>query len=259
MTTVHHGSCLCGAVAFTATGPLRDVFACHCTQCRRWSGHYWSATSVPLDRFHLTEDRGLAWFRASDIAERGFCRVCGSSLFWKPDREYRISLSPATLDGPTGLRTTHHWHREDAPDYYAPEGPPPDSHAVPAVLNCACLCGGVAFSLPGPAGQITACHCDQCRKISGEYSASFDAAESELSFTRRAGLAEYVTPGGGRRGFCGTCGSSLFFRAADGAFSVEAGCVTGPTGGRLSEHIFTARKGDWYDLTDGLPQKQAWE
>ena len=259
MTDVHHGSCLCGAVAFTATGPLRDVFACHCTQCRRWSGHYWSATSVPLDRFRLTEDRGLAWFRASDIAERGFCRLCGSSLFWKPDREYRISFSPAALDGPTGLHTTHHWHREDAGDYYAPEGPPPAVAGAPSVLSCSCLCGGVAFTLPGPAGEVTACHCDQCRKTSGEYSASFDVADHSLTFTRRTGLAEHVTPGGGRRGFCATCGSSLFFRAADGTLSVEAGCVTGPTGGHLARHIFTARKGDWYDLTDGLPQADAGE
>lgn len=78
-----------------------------------------------MDRFHLTEDRGLAWYRASDHAQRGFCRECGSSLFWKPDGEYRISFSPAALEGPTGLRITHHWHREDAGDYYTIDDNPP--------------------------------------------------------------------------------------------------------------------------------------
>ena len=67
-------------------------------------------------------------------------------------------------------------------------------------------------------------------------------------------LAEYVTPGGGQRGFCSGCGSSLYFRAADGAFSVEAGVVDAPTGGWLARHIFVADKGDYYTLADGLPQ-----
>lgn len=258
MSDVHHGSCHCGAVRYEATAPLRDVLACHCSQCRKWSGHYWSATSVPLDRFRMTEDRGLAWYRASDVAERGFCRSCGSSLFWKPDGEYRISFSPASLDGPTGLKTTHHWHRDDAGDYYAPEGPPPERYAAPEVLDCVCLCGGISFTLPGPAGEIVACHCHQCRKISGHFSASFDADETQLAYRSAATLAEYATPGGGRRGFCTTCGSSLWFHDRDGAFSVEAGIVTGSTGGHLSGHIFVADKGDYYSIDDGVPQAPGW-
>jgi hypothetical protein len=253
-TDVHHGSCLCGNVRFEATGPLRDVLACHCTQCRKTSGHYWAATTVPSDRFRLTEDRGLRWFRSSDAAERGFCKDCGASLLWKPTREDRISIAPGAFDGPTGLTVAEHWFAEDAGDYYAPEGSPTPCDAAPQRLDCACLCGQVAFSLPGPAGAITACHCTQCRKLSGHHSASFDADESTLTYAARDTLAEYATPGGARRGFCNACGSSLWFRAADGAFSVEAGAVAGPTGGHLSGHIFTAFKGDYYPLTDGLPQ-----
>ncbi len=259
MTAIHHGSCHCGAVRFTATAPLRDVFTCHCTQCRAWSGHCWSATSVPLDRFRLTEDRGLRWYRASDIAGRGFCAHCGSSLFWRPDGEYRMSFSPAALDGPTGLRTTHHWHRADAGDYYSPEGPPPPPAATgPDRLSCACLCGSVAFSLPGPAGDITACHCGQCRRLSGHHSASFDAREADVIYAARGTLAEYATDGGGRRGFCTACGSGLWFRSKDGWLSVEAGTVRGRTGGRLAAHIFVADKGDYYTIDDGLPQAKGW-
>lgn len=249
----HAGSCLCGAVTFDATGPLRDVIACHCTQCRKVSGHYWAATSVPLDHFHLIRDGGLAWFRSSPGAERGFCRRCGASLFWKPEGEGRISIAPGAFDGDPPFRLTRHIFTEDAGDYYAPDGPPPAARAA-TLLDCSCLCGGVAFVLPGPAGDITACHCIQCRKLSGQYSASFDADEGALRYRRRDGLAEYETPGKGRRGFCARCGSSLWFRSAKGEFSVEAGSVTGPTGGQLTEHIFTAFKGGYYDLDDGLPQ-----
>lgn len=112
------GSCLCGAVTYEADAPLRDVIACHCTQCRKTSGHFWAATSVPLDRFRLIRSEGLVWFKSSDKARRGFCNRCGSSLFWEPVGEARISIGAGTLDGETGLVTSGHWHQEDAGDYY---------------------------------------------------------------------------------------------------------------------------------------------
>ena len=254
----HAGSCLCGGVRFEADGPLREVWACHCGQCRRTSGHYWAATSVPMDRLRLVAEDTLAWFAGSAAARRGFCRRCGASLFWKPAGEDRMAIAAGALDGPTGLGTARHLHTGDAGDYYRPEGPPPDKGATPSRLDCACLCGGTAFGLPGPAGAITACHCTQCRKLSGHYSASFDADERALKWRRRDTLADYRTPGGGTRGFCARCGSSLWFRSAAGEFSVEAGSVTGPTGGRLSDHIFVAGKGDYYRIDDGLPQSGGW-
>lgn len=255
MDSVHHkGSCLCGAVAFETTGPLRPVVACHCTQCRKVSGHYWAATSVQLGDFHLTRTDGLEWFRSSAAATRGFCRDCGATLFWQPEGESRISISPGAFDDDPDLTIGEHIFTADAGDYYAPEGPPPAAlPGGPARLHASCLCGGVAFSLPGPAGSVTACHCRQCRKLSGHFAASFDAEESGVAWERTGSLAEYPTPGGGRRGFCRTCGSSLYFRSAKGEFSVEAGAVDGPTGGRLAEHIFVAFKGAYYDLDDGLP------
>jgi hypothetical protein len=250
------GSCLCGAVRFAVTPPLRDVIVCHCTQCRKTSGHAWAASSVPLDRFDLPEDRGLAWYDASPAARRGFCRDCGASLFWKPADENRMSFSPAALDRPAGLVVARHVFAEDAGDYYRPAGPPPAPPQTPgpARLAAGCLCGGVRFMLPGPAGAITACHCRQCRTLSGHFSAAFDVDEADVAFAARDGLAEYRTPGGAARGFCTGCGSSLYFRAADGGFSVEAGAVDGPTGGRLAAHIFVAAKGDYYRIDDGLPQ-----
>jgi hypothetical protein len=112
------GSCLCGAVVFEVTPPLRDVVACHCRQCRKTSGHYWAATSVPPDRFRLLSEAGLAWYCASGTARRGFCSVCGSTLFWQPDGAARISFSPAALDDPTGLLIDRHIFVADKGDYY---------------------------------------------------------------------------------------------------------------------------------------------
>lgn len=116
---IRSGGCLCGAVRYEAKAPLRAVVACHCLQCRKTSGHFAAMTSVPLERFALTRDDGLAWFRSSEKAERGFCRLCGSNLFWKPAGEGRISITAGTLDGPTGLCIERHIYCDYAGDYYA--------------------------------------------------------------------------------------------------------------------------------------------
>lgn len=250
-----HGSCLCGGVTFELDPPLRPALACHCSQCRRTSGHFWAASSVPYSQFHLTRSDSLAWYRSSAKATRGFCSHCGASLFWQPEGQTRIAFAAGALDGPTGLTLADHWHLEDAGDYYIIDRPAPDLGPADR-LECGCLCGAVAFSLPGPAGPITACHCSQCRKSSGHFAASFDAEEEALEWQATTGLLTYETLKGGNRGFCKTCGSSLWFRAADGAFSIEAGAVKGATGSALAAHIFTASKGDYYSIDDGLPQSE---
>jgi hypothetical protein len=61
-----------------------------------------------------------------------------------------------------------------------------------------------------------------------------------------------------RRGFCATCGSTLFW---DPVFrdwiGIAMGAFDTPTNTRLGVHISVADKGDYYDITDGLPQRQA--
>jgi hypothetical protein len=83
MAELVKGHCLCGAVRFELTPPLRAVTVCHCGQCRRWHGHVGAYTAVPRDGVSLTESRGLAWFASSSFARRGYCREFGSSLFWE--------------------------------------------------------------------------------------------------------------------------------------------------------------------------------
>jgi hypothetical protein len=228
----HNGSCLCGSVRFRLDAPLRAVVVCHCTQCRKTSGHFWAATSVPMDRFHLLSSGNLRWFHSSAKARRGFCAACGSSLFWEPAGEDRMSVAAGALESPTGLSIAGELFAEDAGDYI--DGSP----TAPETLAGSCLCGANRFTLPGPMGEVTACHCSQCRKTSGHFAASFDTDEAALTWQARD-TAEYTTPGGGQRGFCPTCGASLYFRK-DGDFSVEAGVVDNPTGGRLTSHIFIA-------------------
>jgi hypothetical protein len=110
------GSCLCGAVRFNASGIARDPAACHCSQCRKQSGHYWAAVNVPMSGFSVTED--VRWYDASAAAKRGFCPTCGSSLFWKAHDEDEIGVAMGALNSPTGLKLERHIFTADKGDYY---------------------------------------------------------------------------------------------------------------------------------------------
>ena len=241
------GSCLCGGVEFEVDAPLRPVILCHCTQCRKQSGHVWAASAVAVSGLRLLRSGTLAWYAASDAARRGFCSDCGAFLFWQATGGDQISFAAGAMDGPTGLSVAEEWYLEDAGDYYSDPAPA-------KALTGSCLCGANRFTLDGPMGGVTACHCTQCRKTSGHFAASFDVDETSVDWAGRL-VREHVTPGGAVRGFCPRCGASLYFRAADGAYSLEAGCVDNPTGGRLVAHVHVTNKGDYYALADGVPQE----
>ena len=113
------GRCLCGAITFVVTGPLRDVLNCHCHRCRRFTGHHMAATNGHVDDVEIADpDALLRWYEVARAAY-GFCGRCGSSLFWRgagtPDR---ISISAGTLDPPTGLQTIAAWWTSEASDYH---------------------------------------------------------------------------------------------------------------------------------------------
>lgn len=112
------GSCECGKVAYELHGELRPVIACHCTQCRKTSGHYWAATNVVNANLKIVSGTGLKWHRSSETAQRGFCQDCGSSLFWRKDGEGTTSVGAGTIDGETGLDTEKHICVADKGSYY---------------------------------------------------------------------------------------------------------------------------------------------
>ena len=115
--THYTGQCLCGAVRYEVRGPLTEPHACHCGQCRRQSGHFVVGTEAKRADFALTEQRGLAWYRSSEWARRGFCRDCGSALFWDDDGDF-VGINLGSLDQPTGLTLARHIFVDDKADYY---------------------------------------------------------------------------------------------------------------------------------------------
>lgn len=118
-TLTSDGRCECGSVRYQATGPLRDVINCHCSRCRRFTGHHMAATAVAADRLRVLSSETLTWYEPAAGVYYGFCRRCGSSLFWRTDAEpATVSVTAGTLDQPTGLRTTAAWWVSEVADYH---------------------------------------------------------------------------------------------------------------------------------------------
>ena len=112
------GGCFCGQTRFELLPPWRDIVACHCGQCRKMSGHYLSATSVRMENFVLQKDDGLRWHSYSKYARRGFCYLCGSSLFWQPAQGDRMAIFAGALDDTADLRLVAHIYTANKADYY---------------------------------------------------------------------------------------------------------------------------------------------
>ena len=115
---MHKGSCLCGAVRFGVAGELPAPDACHCGQCRRWSGHVWASTDVPREALTVTGSENLTWFASSERVRRGFCSTCGSVLFWDPPARASTAVAMGAFDPPTGTRLEKHIFVGSKGDYY---------------------------------------------------------------------------------------------------------------------------------------------
>ena len=118
VTLAIYGGCLCGGVRYRLRGPLRPIVYCHCGQCRRTSGHFVAATAVAKDALEIIDDESLEWFDSSEFASRGFCRRCGSSLFWVSAHRDHASIMAGTLDDTAGLKAVRHIFVSDKGDYY---------------------------------------------------------------------------------------------------------------------------------------------
>jgi hypothetical protein len=118
-----------------------------------------------------------------------------------------------------------------------------------------CLCGAVRYRTRGPLRDVVDCHCSRCRRTHGHVGAYTEVAAADLVLVGDEGLRWYQDAGR-ERGFCARCGASLFWRRARaGRISIAAGTLDAPTGLRTVAHIFVASKGDYYEITDGLPQR----
>jgi hypothetical protein len=118
MTAPRTGACLCGAVRYAAATDAAGLGACACDQCRRHTGSLLVGLGVMADAVRW--DGVPATYRSSGWAERGFCRDCGSTLFYRvtagPMAGY-TSLAAGTLDDLSGLSLTHEYFSDACTAY----------------------------------------------------------------------------------------------------------------------------------------------
>ena len=119
-----------------------------------------------------------------------------------------------------------------------------------------CICGAVAFEVHGPLRDVLLCHCTECRRWAGHAWAASAAFVDDLRFVEDRGLRWIESPDSAfdaRRGFCGECGSSLFWQAPGAArISIAAGCLDAPTGIGTAGQLYVTSAGDYYELDSGL-------
>jgi hypothetical protein len=120
-----------------------------------------------------------------------------------------------------------------------------------------CLCGAVKYQVTGALRPVVACHCGQCQKTSGHHVAATSAKREDFKLLEERGLKWFSSTVGIRRGFCQQCGGNLFWDKAElPSISIFAGTLDQPSGLQLVEHIYVEEKADYYEITDGLPQRQ---
>jgi len=116
MTEHMTGQCLCSAVKFTARDVPHQIGVCHCSQCRRVSSGPYFAVAAGSVAFEGEENLGR--YRSSDWAERGFCRKCGSSLFYRMIEEDRYMMAVGSFDDQSGFELARQVFFDEKPGFY---------------------------------------------------------------------------------------------------------------------------------------------
>lgn len=112
------GKCLCGAVTFTAEAAKPEVAVCHCNMCQRQvAGPYMAIECVP-GSLKIAGEGDVSYYKSSEWARRGFCKSCGSALFWRSfDGKFEV-VSVGALEDKSALRMATEIFIDEKPGYY---------------------------------------------------------------------------------------------------------------------------------------------
>jgi len=128
------------------------------------------------------------------------------------------------------------------------------------MLRGQCLCGAVRFEARGGARGVLVCHCVDCRRWHGHVAAMTAVDREGLVIEGESELRWFEAQSSearARRGFCGRCGSSLFWDAPDRrTISIAAGTLAAPTGLQVIGHIHPWAAGDYYERPPEEPPRR---
>ncbi len=113
-----HGQCLCGAVQVTAHEVKPSIGACHCSQCRQWT----SSPMQTVDGGHdvqFSDEENIGVYQSSDWAERGFCKRCGSALFYRLRASGQMFMAAGLFGDLDGFVFDHEVFIDEKPQFYS--------------------------------------------------------------------------------------------------------------------------------------------
>lgn len=114
----HSGSCLCGAVRVAAKTKSNSIGVCHCTMCRKWGGGpLFAAECESAVDFEGAEH--ISTFNSSEWAERGFCKKCGTHLFYRLKQEEHYAIPVGLFDDSEQWRLTEQIFIDQKPSFYS--------------------------------------------------------------------------------------------------------------------------------------------
>ena len=123
-----------------------------------------------------------------------------------------------------------------------------------------CLCGRVRYRVEGPVGNMSSCHCTDCRKNSGAAFVTFvEAPKRAFAYVKgEEQIQTHQAESGTKRVFCRACGSTLAcFVDSDDLIEIAAATLDTPLSLRPEYHIYVRSKVSWFDIQDGKPQHKA--
>jgi hypothetical protein len=111
------GKCLCGSVSITVKSVNNSIGVCHCTMCRRWGGGPFMEINCGENVSFAGEDN-ISVFNSSDWAERGFCKKCGTHLFYKLKDGNQHMVPVGLFDIGEGMVFDQQVFIDQKPSYY---------------------------------------------------------------------------------------------------------------------------------------------
>ena len=120
-----------------------------------------------------------------------------------------------------------------------------------------CLCGRVRYRVEGSVGNMSSCHCTDCRKNSGAAFVTYvEAPKRAFAYVKGADLIQtHQAESGTKRAFCRTCGSTLAcYVDSDELIEITAATLDTPIELLPEYHIYVRSKVSWFDIQDGKPQ-----
>lgn len=110
------GSCLCGAVGIQLTDVRPEVEVCHCSMCRQWGGGPFMGVSAAA--FDISGEDNVKIHRSSEWAERAFCEICGSNLYFRFISADHYSFCAGLFELGNSISLTKQIFVDEKPGFY---------------------------------------------------------------------------------------------------------------------------------------------